>query len=132
MSPTAVKSVLPRLGENGAEHSPACRTTVESRTGTAVYLLTGELDSSSARPTRRILATATGLENVIFDLSGLRFIDAVGVGVVVGGVRRVQEAEGTAVLVIAPGAVAKALEVAGVEHLTPVVGTLDAATQSEA
>lgn len=108
---------------------PRCDITVDSIDGVAEFRLTGQLDSPSADSARRKLATAVGLDRVLFDLSGLSYIDPVGVGVLVGAVRRVQEAQGLVVLVMAQKAVAQVLFASGVNHLVDFAQTPEEASQ---
>jgi anti-sigma B factor antagonist len=61
------------------------------RTGAAIVTLSGELDSSNAGSLAATVAsiTAERPERLIFDLSGLRFMDSAGIAVLVGAAAKV-------------------------------------------
>jgi anti-sigma B factor antagonist len=54
----------------------------------------GELDSFGASSFRQVIAEIAGAARVIFDLSAVTFIDSVGLGLLVGGIRRTRERGG--------------------------------------
>ena len=60
-------------------------------TGAPVVSLSGELDSSNAGSLEATVASITAQqpENLIFDLSGLRFMDSAGIAVLIGAAANV-------------------------------------------
>jgi anti-sigma B factor antagonist len=70
--------------------------------GVPVVSFTGELDLTTVPQARDALVQVASLhpgETVVVDLDGVSFLDSVGLGVLVGGLRRVRGAGGDLVLV---------------------------------
>jgi anti-sigma B factor antagonist len=65
--------------------------TVVDSTGVPIVTLSGELDSSNADSLEPTLASITARhpERLIFDLSGLRFIDSAGIALLIGAASKV-------------------------------------------
>jgi len=70
----------------------------------AVIEVAGDIDLSTAPQLRRAIADAVsaGRIHVALDLSGVTFLDSVGLGVTVGGLRRVRAHDGSLRLVVDP------------------------------
>ena len=84
----------------------------------------GDLDALSA-PTFRV--SVNGIEpgnSVLVDLSGVGFVDSVGLGALVGVVRRVRESGGTVVIASGGTATHRVLVATGFEAVAPLVTTL--------
>lgn len=106
---------------------------VQTRVDSDGYALVrpeGELDSSSVAPFRQAVADLTEAGGLVIDLSEVPFIDAVGLGAIVGGVRRARE-HGTRVAVArARPAVREVLATAGIDRLADLADTLDQAVEA--
>ena len=97
----------------------ACRVTAGTFGDTWVFHLQGDLDAGTAARLRIELGEAVGKASVLLDLTGVVFLDAVGMGVLLGAIRRIQEHGG---LVAISGAERRrgidgALRRAGVDRL---------------
>ena len=89
----------------------------------------GALDLASSRGLQARMAELAGENGLeaILDLSGVSFIDSVGLGVVLKGASRFHR-QGKRLLIVAPsGPVHRILEFAGVTERLPVVETVDEA-----
>ena len=89
----------------------------------------GALDLETSRGLRSRLAELAGEtgQEAILDLSGVSFIDSVGLGVVLKAAGRFHR-QGKRLLIVAPpGPVGRILEFAGVSDRLPVVETVDEA-----
>ena len=90
---------------------------------------TGALDLATSRGLQTRLADLAGEvgQNAILDLSGVSFIDSVGLGVVLKAASRFHR-QGKRLLIVAPpGPVHRILEFAGVSDRLPVVASVDEA-----
>ena len=95
-----------------------------------VVRLRGELDIGGAQELRAVVDPAW--ENgealaMIFDLSGLTFIDSSGLGAILGRYRRVAESGGRTMLVGLPEGMRRQLEMAGLLRLLPLFESCEAA-----
>ena len=100
--------------------------------GTAVPTIapTGALDLATSRGLQTRLAELAGEtgQQAILDLTGVSFIDSVGLGVVLKAASRFHRQGKRLLIVAAPeGAVHRILEFAGVTERLPVVDTVDEA-----
>jgi anti-sigma B factor antagonist len=88
----------------------------------------GQMDAVSVPAFRSVLADIASPEALVIDLSGLVFMDAVGLGALIGGVRRAQEG-GTRVAVACPRQVlTQILRESGLGTIVTLVDSLEAAT----
>lgn len=98
--------------------------------GYAVVRPDGALDASTVAPFRQVVADLTDAGALVIDLADVDFIDAAGLGAIVGGVRRARE-HGTRVAVArARPAVKEILHSAGVERLAELTDTLEQAEEA--
>jgi anti-sigma B factor antagonist len=91
--------------------------------GVTVVRVSGDLDCYSAPQLRAALwaLVADGHQEVVVDVGGTNFIDSTGLGVLVGGVRRLREGGGKLVL-RSPNALTRRLfEITGVTKLFEIV-----------
>jgi len=88
----------------------------------------GEIDLYTAPALREAFdrAVSAGKE-VVLDLSGTEFIDSTGLGVLVDGHRRLQEAGGRLVVVSTHPAIARTLEITVLDRVLELTGTVDEA-----
>lgn len=103
-----------------------CKTTGRA----LVCSLQGELDHHSAAYVREELEgrfSASGMRNLIFDLSRLRFMDSSGLGILIGRYKTVS-ALGGQTRIAAPSKEAdKLLSLAGIYKIIPVYATVSEA-----
>jgi anti-sigma B factor antagonist len=99
--------------------------------GVSVVSATGEIDIATAPGLREQLEStmdrAGGL--VVVDLLGVTFIDSTALGVLIGALKRCQEAGGSMRLVVAEPRVLKVFEITGLTELFSIFPTIDAAVQ---
>lgn len=95
---------------------------VTSEAHPEVFHLRGELNAASAGGLRRDLSRAVGQRAVLLDMTEVEFVDAVGLGVILGTIRGIHEQGGVVAIVGAepqrgfPGA----LRSAGIHDLVPL------------
>jgi anti-sigma B factor antagonist len=100
--------------------------------GVVVIEVSGELDICSSHTVRETLATSlSGASRLVVDLSGLRFIDSTGIGLLAMAVRRLALEAGLAI-VCPGGRVRKTLALTGLDRLVPIYSTQNEALCSEA
>ena len=89
----------------------------------------GALDLASSRGLQTRLAELAGEagQEAILDLTGVTFIDSVGLGVVLKAASRFHRQAKRLLIVAPPGPVLRILEFAGVSDRLPVVPTLEEA-----
>ncbi len=99
--------------------------------GVVVCTIVGELDVATAPKLRQELvrlASAQGpAPRVVIDLAGVDFLDSTGLGVLLGGLKRVRSHGGQLALARAEPQVLKVFEVTRVIEILPVHDELDAA-----
>jgi anti-sigma B factor antagonist len=92
-----------------------------------VLTVRGEIDLSTSPELRDALTKLidAGSPHVAVDLSDVRFMDSMGLGVLIGARRRVVEQEGTFALVSVEGPVRRVLDVSGLTGVFDVVGAVE-------
>jgi anti-sigma B factor antagonist len=107
-------------------------TTVDG--GVVVCSVVGELDVASAPTLRqelvRAVSEADGPPRIVVDLAGVDFLDSTGLGVLLGGLKRVRARDGALALARAEAQVRKVFEVTRVIEILPIYDELDAAIAS--
>ena len=95
---------------------------VTERDGICTLALEGELDLASAPGFReRLLGLfADGVRQLVIDLGELAYLDSVGLGILVGSLKRYREAAGDVQLRGPRGQVSEVLEITGVARLFEV------------
>ena len=108
--------------------------TVDDHEQWAVVHLDGEVDVASAPRLRERLLdlVAASRHHVAVDLSAVGFLDSVGLGVLIGGVKRARAQGGDLFLVGPAGGVHKVLELTGLLDVVKSVDTLDDLPQPDA
>jgi len=89
----------------------------------------GEVDIYTApRLKERLIELLdAGVTGVVVDLAGVTFIDSTALGVLIGGVRRLHEADGRMALVVATRPVARVLDITGLDRVFTIHDTREAA-----
>ncbi|WP_406099945.1 STAS domain-containing protein [Streptomyces sp. NBC_01013] len=87
----------------------------------------GELDGRTAAPMRTLMADLVrqGRCHLVMDLTDVDFIDSTGVGVFVGGLKRVRAFDGQVALVVTAEHVRKTFRVTGLIKVFPMFDTVD-------
>ena len=103
----------------GVRTAPACRVSAGTYSGTAVFHLQGDLVAATAAELRRELAGAVGETAVLLDMTGVAFLDPVGLSVIMAVVLRVREQGGRIAIAGADPrrGVGRALRTAGADRL---------------
>lgn len=70
----------------------------------------------------------TGVQDVVIDLSGVDFIDSTGLGVLMGGAKRVRSGGGDIRLVMAGSRLAQLIELTRLDRVVDVYDSISAAT----
>jgi anti-sigma B factor antagonist len=103
--------------------TPTCRLEYIHEGPTTTLRLVGELDISNTQDLRdcfTALAKA-GQERIIVDLSELDFIDSMGIGALVGGLKRFRSAGGEFVLRDPSSRVLKVIELTGLDQVFTII-----------
>lgn len=103
-----------------------CKTTGRA----LVASLRGELDHHNAAQIRQELEnrfSALGMRNLIFDLSGLRFMDSSGLGVLIGRYKTVSALGGQTRICAPTPEVDRLLRLCGMYKIIPLYETLSEA-----
>lgn len=103
-----------------------------NRGSTLVALFVGELDHHYSEYARnkieRELLKAT-THNVVFDLTGLSFMDSSGIGVIVGRFINIKKMGGRTAIICRNPKICRILEISGILKLMPVFGDLEHALE---
>jgi anti-sigma B factor antagonist len=107
---------------------------VEERNGFAVLSVRGEVDVYTAPQLREqlIQLVDAGQRQIIVDLEGVEFLDSTGLGVLVGGLKRVRSHDGDLGLVCTQRRILKVLEITGLTKVFTIHETVDAAAGARA
>jgi len=105
---------------------------VTERDGWAVLSVQGEVDVYTARRFRERLIelVSQGKHKIIVNLEGVDFLDSTGLGVLVGGLKRVRSHDGELVLVCTKSRILKVFEITGLTKVFAIHDTVDAAIAS--
>ena len=99
-----------------------------NRGSTLIASFSGELDHHFAEYARNkiegeLLKATT--RNVIFDLSGLSFMDSSGIGVIVGRYANIRKLGGHSAIICKNQKINRILEISGILKLMPICDNLD-------
>lgn len=83
-------------------------------------VLVGEVDLASVPDVRRALRSLSTGGAASVDLTAVTFIDSVGVGLLLGGARRIRDSGGELTLVVVEGRVRDTLVAFGLDRVTPL------------
>jgi len=102
---------------------------VEERDGFAVLSVRGEVDVYTAPRFRERLIelVGEGKHHIIVDLEGVDFLDSTGLGVLVGGLKRLRSHDGDLFLVCTQSRILKVFEITGLTKVFSIFGSVDAA-----
>ena len=97
--------------------------------GVVVVEVAGEVDVYTAPTLRQHLrdATSGASPRIVVDMAAVKFLDSTGLGVLVGAMGRVREADGSMRLVVTSDHILKVLRITGLDALIPVDADIDAA-----
>jgi anti-sigma B factor antagonist len=112
-------------GPSSRTNLDVCTTALSD--GLTVMSLRGDLDACSVSRLRESLGRLVLGADVVFDLSGVPFIDSAGLGALIAGVRRVREAGGRAMVVSSRVNVVRLLHVTGFDRIAPMHASIDEA-----
>ncbi len=102
---------------------------VKERNGWAVLSVQGEVDVYTAPQFREQLIQLVdqGQRSILVDLEGVEFLDSTGLGVLVGGLKRVRSHDGDLALVCTQRRILKVLEITGLTKVFTIHDSVDAA-----
>ena len=92
----------------------------------------GEIDVYTAPRLREQLVdlVADGKYHLVVDMERVDFLDSTGLGVLVGGLKRVKSNDGELKLVITQDRIMKIFEITGLSKVFPIHGSLDEALRT--
>jgi anti-sigma B factor antagonist len=102
----------------------------DSRSPYTVLAVKGEVDVYTAPRLREKLVelVSQGKYQIIVNLEGVDFLDSTGLGVLVGGLKRLRSHEGDLGLVCTQSRVLKVFEITGLTKVFSIYDSVDAAT----
>ncbi len=107
---------------------------LESRTesGWGVLAVKGEVDLYTSPQLREKVSELVdqGHSRLLIDLTDVGFMDSSGLGVLVTGLKRARERDGTLALVCPEGSVHKVLTITGLDRVFPIHGSVAEAVAS--
>ena len=104
----------------------------ESRPPHTVLAVKGEVDVYTAPRLREKLVelASQGRHRIVVDLEGVDFLDSTGLGVLVGGLKRLRSHEGDLELVCTQNRILKVFEITGLTKVFSIYDSVDAATRN--
>jgi anti-sigma B factor antagonist len=105
---------------------------VKERNGWAVLSVQGEVDVYTAPQFREQLIQLVdqGQRKILVDLEGVEFLDSTGLGVLVGGLKRVRAHEGSLRLVCTQERILKIFRITGLTKVFPIHSSVDEAVNA--
>lgn len=99
------------------------RTAVEHRDGWTLVTVSGQLDIATALDLRQVLVEAQFSEDhqLLVDLDGLEFIDAIGLGILLEARKRARTHDGRLVVRCREGRIRRELDLTGLSEVLDVV-----------
>jgi anti-sigma B factor antagonist len=103
---------------------------VEQRGRYTVLAVRGEVDVYTAPRLRERLIelVSQGNHQVVVDLEGVDFLDSTGLGVLVGGLKRLRSHDGDMILVCTQPRILKVFEITGLTKVFSIHDTVESAT----
>lgn len=101
--------------------------------GTTVLAVRGEVDVYTAPRLREKLVelVSKGKHEIVVDLEAVDFLDSTGLGVLVGGLKRLRSHEGDLSLVCTQQRILKVFEITGLTKVFTIYESVDAATTAK-
>lgn len=101
---------------------------IDRRGDWTVLTVSGEVDVATAPSLRRRAAEVldSGANRLVVDMTPVEFIDSSGLGVLIGVLKRVREADGDLVLVSPHERTMRLFDITGLTEVFEIVSTLDA------
>lgn len=101
----------------------------ESHAPFVVVAVSGEVDIATAPKLREKLVelSSQGAQQVVVDLEAVEFLDSTGLGVLIGGMKRLRGLDGDLTLVCTQPRILKVFEITGLNRAFSIHGTVDAA-----
>ncbi len=93
--------------------------------GHHVCRLTGEVDAYTVGDFREALAGIDDVRWLVIDLSEVPFMDSAGLGALIGGIRRVREADGDVAVISTTASLNRLLHTTGFDRIVPVTESLE-------
>lgn len=105
--------------------------TTERAGSSCQIVLVGEIDVYTSPQLKRELVDAVeaGCVDIIVDLQGVSFIDSSGLGVLVSGLRRVKEQDGTLRLICTRESILKIFRITGLDKVFPIFASAEEAQE---
>ncbi|MBI2706255.1 MAG: STAS domain-containing protein [Actinobacteria bacterium] len=105
---------------------------VTERDGWAVLSVMGELDLATAPQLRQQVVTTVndGSNRLLLDLTATDFLDSIGLGVIVGALKRVQSTGGSLVIATDVDRIRAVFELTRLDAIIPLFRDVDAAVAS--
>lgn len=104
-----------------------------SQDGRTVVEVAGEIDVYTAPKLREQLAELvdSGRYDIVVDMTGVEFLDSTGLGVLVGGLKRVRTHDGSLQLVCTQERILKIFRITGLTKVFPIHDSVDAAVAAD-
>ncbi|HLH47295.1 MAG TPA: STAS domain-containing protein [Acidimicrobiales bacterium] len=102
----------------------------DSRSPYTVLTVKGEVDVYTAPRLREKLVelASQGKHQIVVDLEAVEFLDSTGLGVLVGGLKRLRSNDGDLSLVCTQSRILKVFEITGLTKVFTISGSVDDAT----
>lgn len=99
----------------------------------SVVEVAGEIDVYTAPKLREQLVeiVESGQHHIVVDMRGVEFLDSTGLGVLVGGLKRVRQHDGSLRLVCSQERILKIFRITGLTKVFPIHPTLEEALSTE-
>jgi anti-sigma B factor antagonist len=106
---------------------------VKEDNGVTIVTVRGEVDIYTAPRLRELLVklAGDGHYRIVVDLEGVDFLDSAGLGVLVGGLRRLRNQRGDLLLVCTQHRILKVFEITGLTRVFSIFDSVDAAVRAE-
>ena len=100
--------------------------------GAALLTLRGEIDVYTAPRLRQAIIDLVdgGADRIVVDMEKVDFLDSTGLGVLVGGLKRVRMKDGSLSIVTTQDKILKIFDITGLSKVFPIFGSLDEALKS--
>lgn len=100
---------------------------------TLIIMISGELDHHYAEYVRQKIDSEmmkATTRNIVFDLTGLEFMDSSGIGVIAGRYRNIRKLDGNAAIVSSNLQINRLLDMSGIHKIMTVYNSLELAVSS--